>query len=131
MTVVSHRGKMFIKLSSVACTVNIGMLVKVLCKVQRTFTIVNLPLGCAMTLSITTFSLMTLSIKTFSLMTLSITTFSLMTLSITTFSLMTLSIMSIMGLFATLSINETQQNNTHHNGIEFSYTQCSYTECHT
>ncbi len=78
---------MFIKLLSVACTTNVVMIVKVLCKLQRTFTIVNLPLGGAMTLSITTFSLMTLR-------------------------------------------NDTQQDNTHHNGIEFSYAQCSYTECH-
>ncbi len=52
---------------------------------------------------------MTLSIATFSIMTLSITTFSIMTLSIATFSIMTL---NIMGLFVTLSINDTQHINS-------------------
>ncbi len=56
-------------------------------------------------------SIMTLSIMTFSIMTLSITTFSVMTLSITTFSEMT---PNMKGLFVTLSINDTQHNNTLH-----------------
>ncbi len=43
------------------------------------------------------------------------------TLGITTFSLMTL---SIMGLFATLSINETQHNDTQYYSIEGRVTLC-------
>jgi hypothetical protein len=47
--------------------------------------------------------------KTLSLTTLSTMTFSIRTLSTTTFSITTF---SIMGLFVTLDIKDTQQNNT-------------------
>ncbi len=51
---------------------------------------------------------------TFSIMTLSIMTFSITTLSIMTFSIMTF---GIIGLFATLSINDTLSIDTKHNII--------------
>ncbi len=60
-------------------------------------------------------------------MTLSIITFGITTLSIMTFSIMTFSIMtlSIIGLFATLSINDTLSIDTKHNTI-----YCHNAECH-
>jgi hypothetical protein len=54
---------------------------------------------------------MTLSIITFDIITLSIVTFDIMSLSIMTYDIITL---SIMDLTVTLSINDTQHNNTQH-----------------
>ncbi len=38
--------------------------------------------------------------------------------------------LSIMGLFVTLGINGTLNDDTHHNSIECHYAKCCYAECH-